>query len=157
MQLPELGDSGRLWNSLLDLSERLPAGHVVIGGVMVYLHGLTAGRVPPRVTQDVDLLFDIKLVPTSLRAAVAILTDMGYTVAAGSPTDSTHRYVGPDGQLVDILAPHLRENPKPDLTTTPPSRTVPVFGGKEALEHRVVAAYSTEHQARPTWPWRMLI
>lgn len=173
-ELPVLGDAGRLWNGLFDLSERLPSDHAVIGGVMVYLHGITAGRLPPRVTEDVDVLFNIKIAPSSLRDAVAVLGAMGYVVAPNSPRESTHRYIGPAGESVDILAPYLRESPPPDLTTTPPGETIPVFGGKEALEHRVVveasyagrevgvvlpdlvralkiksAAYAAEHRSKP--------
>lgn len=172
--LPVLGDDGRLWNALFDLSERLPVDHAIIGGVMVYLHGVTAGRQPPRVTEDVDVLFDIKVMPSSLRDAVAVLKEMGYGVAPGSPRQSTHRYIGPAGESVDVLAPYLRDHPPPDLTTTPPGETITVLGGKEALEHRVLirashadrttsvvvpdlaralkikaAAYSTEHRSRP--------
>ncbi|OLR95340.1 hypothetical protein [Actinokineospora bangkokensis] len=133
--LPDLRDGGKLWTTLLDLSERLPADHVVIGGIMVYLHGVVCGRPLPRVTEDVDVLFDIQLAPSSLRDAVAVLGAMGYSLAPGSPRESSHRYLGPSGESIDVLAPRLDDFPPPDLTTTPPGRTIEVYGGREALRH----------------------
>jgi hypothetical protein len=43
---------------------------------------------------------------------------------------------------VDILAP-AGLWPKPDLTTTPPGRTIEVFGGKNALRHLDDIAFLT--------------
>jgi hypothetical protein len=134
--LPQLHDSA-LWPTLFTLSERLPAEHVVIGGIMVYLHGALAGRRPNRVTSDVDVLFNVEVQPSSLKEAVAVLGELGYEVAQDSPIESTHRYLGPDGEQVDVLAP-AGVRPPPDLETTPPGRTVPVYGGRQALLHRVV-------------------
>ncbi|GAA4411794.1 hypothetical protein ACFQV2_35630 [Actinokineospora soli] len=143
VDLPPLagGQDEILWPCLLDLSEHLAQPHAVIGGVMVFLHGAAAGRQPARVTKDVDVLFDVGIVPTSLRDAVAVLAGLDYRVDPASPDDSTHRYLGPNGEVVDILAPAgLR--PPPDLTTTPPGRTVAVYGGLSALQNRVVISAS---------------
>jgi hypothetical protein len=141
--LPPLedGSDAVLWPGLLDLAEQLPAEHVVIGGVMVYLHGAAAGRTPARVTSDVDVLFDVEVVPGSLRAAVAVLGDLGYAVDPGSPRQSTHRYLGPNGEKVDVLAP-AGIRPRPDLTTTPPGQTIEVFAGQAALANRVLVRAS---------------
>ncbi|TQM80516.1 hypothetical protein FHX81_2851 [Saccharothrix saharensis] len=134
--LPRLHDDA-LWPALLTLSERLPAEHVVIGGIMVYLHGAVAGRRPIRVTSDVDVLFNVEIQPSSLKEAVDVLAQLGYKVAPDSPIESTHRYLGPNGEQVDVLAP-AGVKPPPNLETTPPGRTVPVYGGRQALLHRVV-------------------
>lgn len=104
---------------------------------MVYLHGAVAGRRPSRVTSDVDVLFNVEIQPSSLKEAVAVLGELGYKVAQDSPLESTHRYLGPNGEQVDVLAP-AGVKPPPDLETTPPGRTVPVYGGRQALLHRVV-------------------
>jgi hypothetical protein len=142
--LPDLagGADQKLWPPLLEVSRRLPPEHVVIGGVMVLLHGLAAGRAPARVTRDVDVLFNVEVVPGSLRAAVAVLEqDLGYHVAQDSPPGLAHRYVGPGGEEIDVLAPK-GVRPPPNLITTPPDTTIEVFGGKKALEHRVVVQAS---------------
>jgi hypothetical protein len=135
-ELPRLPDDA-LWPGLFTLSEQLPAEHVVIGGIMVYLHGALAGRQPSRVTSDVDVLFDVEILPSSLKDAVAVLGKLGYLVAQNSPAESTHRYIGPNGEQVDVLAP-AGVRPPPNLETTPPGRTIPVFGGRQALRHRVI-------------------
>lgn len=141
--LPPLaeGVDATLWPGLLTVGERLPDEDVLIGGVMVFLHGAVVGRQPERVTRDVDVLCDVELVPSSLVDTVRVLGELGYTVAQDSPDDSTHRYLGPVGELVDVLAP-AGVRPRPDLTTTPPGRTIEVYAGLEALRHRVVVQAS---------------
>ncbi|WNV87641.1 hypothetical protein [Umezawaea sp. Da 62-37] len=150
---PLLGDVGlpplpggadqALWPALLTLAERLPVDHAVIGGIMVYLHGTVAGRAPARVTSDVDVLCDVEVMPSSLRDTVAVLTELGYRIDPASPLESSHRYLGPGGEQVDVLAP-AKVRPPPDLITTPPGRTIEVPGGKPALRHRVVIRASYE-------------
>lgn len=137
--LPPLaeGADAILWPGLFELVTYLPADYVVVGGVMVYLHGAVAGRQPVRVTRDVDVLFDIRVVPTSLRDAATKLTELGYQVDPASPINATHRYHGPHGEHVDLLAP-AGVKPRPDLTTTPPGRTIEVGGGLAALRHPVL-------------------
>lgn len=138
-ELPPLaeGVDATLWPGLLTVTGHLPDEYVLIGGVMVFLHGAVAGRQPRRVTRDVDVLCDVELVPSSLVDTVRVLNELGYTVAQDSPDDSTHRYHGPAGELVDVLAP-AGVTPPPDLTTTPPGRTIEVYAGRDALRHRVV-------------------
>jgi len=154
VELPSLaaGADRTLWPALLTLTERLPVDHAVIGGIMVYLHGTLAGRGPARVTRDVDVLCDVEVMPSSLRDTVAVLTALGYRIDPASPPESSHRYLGPNGEQVDVLAPsHVR--PPPNLITTPPGRTIEVPGGKPALRNRVVirASYggSTGHVVMP--------
>lgn len=135
-----------MWPGLFLLAEHLPAEHAVIGGIMVYLHGAVAGRHPARVTSDVDVLFDVEVLPSSLQDAVAVLGRLGYRVHPASPPQSTHRYLGPRGEEVDVLAPY-GVKPPPNLITTPPGRTIEVFGGRQALRNRVVVYASYSDQA----------
>lgn len=128
---------GELWQTVLAVATSLPADHVLIGGVMTFLHGAVVGRQPTRVTRDVDVLCDVEIAANSIRDTVAALERLGYTIAAEAPTDSSHRYLGPNGEQVDVLAP-LGVKPPPDLTTTPPGTTIEVPAGREALRHRVV-------------------
>ncbi|MFD8493386.1 hypothetical protein [Amycolatopsis sp. NPDC059657] len=139
VELPRLagGVDTFLWPGLMTLAAHLPPAHVVIGGVMVHLHGAVAGSTPPRVTSDVDVLFDLAIAPECLRDAVDALKGLAYKVDPASPEGATHRYHGPAGETVDILAP-AGLKPKPDLTTTPPGRTIEVFGGQRALRNRVL-------------------
>lgn len=143
---PMAGTSGELWPGVLTLAVNLPADHVVIGGVMVFLHGAVAGRRPVRVTRDVDVLCDVEVSASSIRDTVAVLGQLGYEIAADAPNESAHRYRGPNGEQVDVLAP-FGVKPPPDLTTTPPGTTIEVPVGREALRHRVVVHATYEDQA----------
>lgn len=140
VKLPALAD-GRdalLWPALLDLADLLPQPWVVIGGQMVHLHGVVAGRVQPRVTQDIDVLFDIRAEVRVIAQAVMVLTALGYRVDGMSPDGLAHRYRSDDGVLVDVLAPdHMGARAAPRMVTTPPGRTVEVPGGRAALDHRI--------------------
>ena len=53
-----------LWQALLTLAERLSFDLVMVGGIMVYLHGAVVGRARARVTSDVDVLCDVEVMPT---------------------------------------------------------------------------------------------
>ena len=46
----------QLWRAVAELSERLPAGWVLIGGLMVQLHAIEHGVVDVRPTRDIDVL-----------------------------------------------------------------------------------------------------
>lgn len=128
---------GELWRTVFTVATNLPGDHVLIGGVMTFLHGAVVGRQPARVTRDVDVLCDVEVAASSIRDTVTALERLGYTIAAEAPDDSSHRYLGPNGEQVDVLAP-LGVKPRPDLTTTPPGTTIEVPAGREALRHRVV-------------------
>jgi hypothetical protein len=75
-----------------------------------------------------------------------VLKQLDYVVDPAGPADSTHRYGKTSGEIVDILAPAgLR--PKPDLTTTPPGRTIEVYGGQSALKHRMLVEVRYDGQS----------
>jgi hypothetical protein len=59
--LPPLAEpTEALWSTLFDFVDLLPADKgVLIGGQMVLAHALAAGRTPPRISRDVDLLADV--------------------------------------------------------------------------------------------------
>ncbi len=57
VELPALaGPLDTLWDLTVDLGLQLPSdGWVLVGGQMVMLHGLMAGRFATRASQDVDV------------------------------------------------------------------------------------------------------
>lgn len=61
VHLPPLAATlDRLWNVILDLADRLdPTGWALVGGQMVMLHGVAAGRAVTRASHDVDVLADL--------------------------------------------------------------------------------------------------
>lgn len=136
--LPPLGDPvDELWEVLLDLGERLSVPWALIGGQMVLLHALEHGTVPPQISQDGDVLADIRAAPDGLAQVVSELESLGFVSAGMSPEGVAHRYLRPGRSpkrpvVIDVLAPEgvgLRAK----LTTTPPGRTVQVPGGTQAL------------------------
>lgn len=52
---------------LLDLAKVLPTGWCLVGGQMVWLLGAEHGVDPPRATDDVDLVVDIRAEPAGIR------------------------------------------------------------------------------------------
>lgn len=136
--LPPLGDPvDELWEVLLDLGERLSLPWALIGGQMVLLHALEHGVVPPQVSQDGDVLADIRAAPDGLAQVVAELESIGFVSAGMSPEGVAHRYRRSGRHpkrpvMIDVLAPE-GVGPRAKLTTTPPGRTVQVPGGTQAL------------------------
>jgi hypothetical protein len=134
--LPPLGAPvDELWHVLLDLGERLSVPWTLVGGQMVLLHALEHGQVPPQISQDGDVVADIRAHPASLIVVVDELASLGFDLGDISAEGIGHRYVRPADPrpvVVDVLAPEgLGE--KADLTTTPPGRTIEVPGGTQAL------------------------
>ncbi|RSM67203.1 hypothetical protein DMH03_09125 [Amycolatopsis sp. WAC 01376] len=135
--LPPLqGEGDRIvWPAMFDLADRLPEPWVMIGGQMVILHGLLAGRSIPRVTKDIDLLFDVRFTLDAFPRAHEVLKKLGYEVDGISADGKAHRYLHPEtGMVVDILAPDklgARAAPK---IRTPAGKIVSIPGGKTALD-----------------------
>ena len=105
IELPALAGTEReLWDALLDLAERQPDGWTLVGGQMVLLRALEQGRVPPRVTRDLDVLADLRARPAALPQIVTTLTELHFEVELAAPDKSGHRFKRGDVTL-DLLAP----------------------------------------------------
>ncbi len=157
--LPPLGAPvDELWGALLDLGERLTVPWALIGGQMVLLHVIERGAVPPQISQDADVIADIRGAPGGLREVVAALDKLGFHFLGVAPDGIGHRYARASHHpgrpaTVDVLAPE-GVGERADLTTTPPGRTVRVPGGSQALaraERVVVIAGGRQGEVpRPT-------
>lgn len=124
-----------LWDVLLDLGG-LDIPWSLIGGQMVLLHGLERGQTPPQVSQDGDVLGNIRADRSALRDLVRELESRGFDLEGISTDGRAHRYVRgarPRQVVVDVLAPE-GVGTRADLTTTPPGRTVQVPAGTQALD-----------------------
>lgn len=137
LQLPPLMDDRDkvLWPALLDLAAELPQPWALIGGQMVYLHGVLAGRSPHRVTEDIDLIFDIRFDVQAIAKAHSALEKLGYEVNGISADGLAHRYTSSQGVDVDILAPDNLGERAPAKLSTPYGKTVQVPGGTQALQN----------------------
>jgi hypothetical protein len=123
-----------LWDVLLDLGE-LDIPWSLIGGQMVLLHGLENGQTPPQISQDGDVIGDVRASPGALRDLVQALEARGFDLEGISTDGRAHRYsrpAEPRPVTVDILAPEGVGH-RADLRTSPPGRTIQVPAGTQAL------------------------
>lgn len=137
-----------LWHVLLDLGERLDVPWALIGGQMVLLHALEHGTEPPLISQDGDVIADIRAAPNGLLAVVHVLEEMGFQVDRMSADGLAHRYArasAPRPVSIDVLAPE-GVGERASLQTSPPGRTVEVPGGTQALKR--VEVVLVDHEGR---------
>jgi hypothetical protein len=137
VRLPVLpGPVHELWHALMDLAEATPAGWTLIGGQMVLLHALEHQVSPPQVSEDGDVVANVRASTGAIRRVVTSLESAGFVADGMNQDHIAHRYVraGPDRPIkIDVLAPEGL-GPRSDLTTTRPGRTIQVPGGTQALD-----------------------
>lgn len=137
-----------LWHLLIDMSEALEVPWTLIGGQMVLLHALEYGQTPAQVSQDGDVIADIRAARTAITEVVAWLESAGFDLDGMSPENLAHRYTRPSESssgrpvVIDVLAPE-GVGERADLRTTPPGRTVEVPDGTQALlrTERIVVSH----------------
>jgi hypothetical protein len=130
--IPDADDRVRdLWEALLELAAEHPDGWTLIGAQMVFLHALEHQADPPRMSVDLDVIIDIRLVPRGVRKMVGTLERLGYEFDGANNAGIGHRFVRGTVK-VDVLAPdHVGE--RADVRTCAGARTVQVPGGTQAL------------------------
>lgn len=145
IELPLLtGGEDPLWNSLLDVADRMPEAWTLIGGQMVLLHGLERDRIPPRVSEDLDLVVNARVRPPALPKMMDTLAALGFSSTGASPDGVAHRFQRGE-VLIDVLAPDgLGE--QANLVTIGGGVTISVAGGTYALQETSLVAVS--HQGR---------
>lgn len=128
VRLPTLaGHDDELWDALIELANlRLPEW-TLVGGQMVFLHAMEHGISPPRISTDLDVVVNARVVGRPVAALAAALVDLEFIQDGISPDGIAHRYRR-NRVSVDVLAPEGLGQ-RTDLTTTPPGRTIQVPGG----------------------------
>jgi hypothetical protein len=147
--LPAYPGTDSMWEALLDLANNVDAEWTLIGGQMVMLHAAEHGAEPLRISRDLEVVVNARIVAGAIRSFTASLERLGFRLAGASPTGVAHRYTR--GQAsIDLLAPEGL-GPRADLTTTPPGRTVQVPGGTQALDRTalVPVQYRSQHGLVP--------
>jgi hypothetical protein len=92
----------------MDLAELPRIPWTLIGGQILLLHALEHSQVPPQVSQDGDVVADVRAAPGSIGAVVEALVADGFAVTGMSPDGLAHRYgraALPSPVRVDVLAP----------------------------------------------------
>lgn len=128
---PAPGPAGEVWATLCELAAAKPDGWTLIGGQMVLLHALEHGTEPARISTDLDILVNARVVAGAVGDFVRHIEAAGFTPTGQSPDGVAHRYLRGHA-VIDVLAPEGL-GPRADLTTTPPGRTIQVPGGTQAL------------------------
>jgi predicted nucleotidyltransferase len=135
--LPSILD--RLWETILDIGQALSSDSwMLVGGQMVMLHGLIAGRVMTRATNDIDMLAAVLLPPAKpkLSECVRTVKDLEFKPLEANEPELLHRFVHPDdGAIIDILAPDHQSWPP---IIKQPRATVRIDGGTQALQRAEV-------------------
>lgn len=153
---PEDQTTRRLWNQLGQLTDALPDGWVLVGGLMVQLHALEHQIAVVRVTKDIDLLGQARP-PGRLHALDRGLRDEEFELTGRDLDGYGYRYER-DGIIVDLLAP--------DGTGKPPALTegvkaIGIPGGSQALARAEPIQVSTPERSfvlqRPSLTGAILI
>jgi hypothetical protein len=125
-----------LWELILDLAGQMPqGGWALVGGQMVMLHGLAAGRVASRASQDVDVLADLLTDPAGLTKCVRALRELELEPEPDSAGKVYRFRRRADNATADVLAPD-HAPPKRPLHTMR-GDTIRVEGGTQALQRTV--------------------
>ncbi|MEN8235677.1 MAG: hypothetical protein ABFR89_12235 [Actinomycetota bacterium] len=120
-----------VWELLSQIEFDLRGTWVLVGGLMVLLHGLEAGHLPRRETADADALVNVRLRPRATRDLSEWLLDAGLEFEGSSVTGTGHRFSN-EVVTVDVLAPdNLGE--RADTRTVPPHHTVQIPAGTRLL------------------------
>jgi len=120
-----------IWELLDRLEREMPGTWVLVGGLMVLLHGLEAGELPVRETTDADVLVNVRLRPNGTYDLSSWLLGAGLAFEGSSATGTGHRFSS-NMVSVDVLAPdHLGE--RANIRTVPPSRTIQIPAGTRLL------------------------
>jgi len=123
---------GKMWDALIDLSRDTQTDTwTLIGGQMVFLLGLEHGTTPPRVSEDLDTVVDVRVRRRALQLYVAALGRLGFESVGPSPEGISHRFQRGDIRI-DVLAPEGTGN-RADLRTVGQATTIPVKGATYAL------------------------
>lgn len=158
VELPPLASPvDQLWHVLLDLAASVTAPWTLVGGQMVLLHALEHGQVPPQVSQDGDVLSDVRTTQSAFRDVVAVLKMAGFAPEIPSADGIAHRFsrpAKPKPVVVDVLGPDGLPADTRLLETAPPHRTIQVPGGTQALSRTEIVTVVHEGRAgrlpRPT-------
>ncbi len=104
IELPDFaGHANDLWNALIDIGQHVTAEWVLVGGQMVLLHAIEQNAPWPRVSMDLDVIVNARIV-SSIRDFVVTLERLGFELDGMSPEQLAHRYRR-GAASIDVLAP----------------------------------------------------
>lgn len=121
------------WGAIARLATLVPVDRwAIVGGQMVAIHAALAGTAPPRLTDDGDVVVDVRVFGRqAMRDVASALTSIGFT-ASESPERVTRFERG--YAKIDLLAP---EGIGANAVTIPPGHAIQAPGTTQALERAV--------------------
>lgn len=128
------------WAVLLDIAEAFPTGWCLVGGQLVWLLAAEYDTDPPRATDDVDVVVDVRAEPSGIEELCKWLESQhGFDLEGISPEGIGHRYVKaaapePGRVVFDVLAPD-NVGRRANLSTTKGARTLEAPGTRVALNN----------------------
>jgi hypothetical protein len=142
VELPSTMSPAQLqgWAVLLDVAEAFPTGWCLVGGQMVWLLAAEHDTHPPRATEDVDVVVDVRAEPNGIQDLCNWLEKQrGFDLEGISPEGIGHRYIkaaepGPGRIIFDVLAPE-NVGRRANLSTTRGARTLEAPGTRIALNN----------------------
>jgi hypothetical protein len=117
----------------MDVYERLGDGWTLVGGQMVHLHCAARGYAPPRPTDDVDTVVDVRADRNLLRTFTEVLIQLGFGAAGISAEGVQHRWVR-GAAVIDVLLPDGVGERATSRTGAAGSPTLATPGGTQALQ-----------------------
>jgi hypothetical protein len=112
---------------------------------MAHLHALENGATPSRISTDLDVVVNARVVSGAVPLFVALIEEGGFANDGMSPDEAVHRCVR-GNVSIDVIAPDgLGE--REDLTTTPPGRTLEVRAGTQALQRTELLPVETRSRS----------
>lgn len=127
-----------MWPLLFELADARPHGWVLAGSQMVIIHAAAHGVSRPLVTEDADVLVDVRELATT--DVAAWLREQGFELGEVSPEGIGHRFRR-DRITIDVLA--IDHTTAANRTTVPPARTIEVPGGRRAVGRVTTATITT--------------
>ena len=129
-----LAPAGRTtWESIAELADDVSGDRwAIVGGQMVAIHAAIEGVEPPRVTDDGDVVVDVRgFGRGAMLEVAATLTSIGFT-SRESPEGVT-RFIR-DNAKIDLLAP---DGIGAKVLTIPPGYAIQAPGASQALERTI--------------------
>jgi hypothetical protein len=147
------GPQAASWHGIMDLHERLDYGWTLVGGQMVHLHCAEREYAPPRPTDDVDTVIDVRTEANMLQIFTETLVGLGFTTDGISAEGIQHRWVR-DEAVLDVLLPDGIGERAASRTGATGSPTIATPGGTQALDRSesvlVTVAGREGHVCRPS-------
>lgn len=125
------------WQGLLDLAEKASEGWVLVGGQMVLVRSLARGVIPGRLSNDGDIVMDVRGIKNAPEQVISALREAGFVPIGGDHLGRQHRWVKDDAQI-DVLQPRFLGFRTEERIRRAGATTIPAPGTQHAINRSEV-------------------